>query len=159
VNLPIGAIALGLILRLLHERVEKHSHRIDYAGASLVLISACALILGLLQGGTAWPWGSVASITTFAIALLAGIAAVAVERKAAEPILPLHLWTRRLPAGSYAATLTAGLMMIGLSIYLPNWAQQVLGLKAVAAGFVLAVMSITWPTAAALSARLYMRIG
>src|SRR5699024_12252378 len=76
-----------------------------------------------------------------------------------EPILPLHLWMRRLPAGSYAATLTAGMMMIGLSIYLPNRAQHVLGLKAVAAGFVLAVMSITWPTASGLSARLYMRIG
>lgn len=50
-------------------------------------------------------------------------------------------------------------MVIGLSIYLPNWGQHVLGLNAVEAGFVLAVMSLTWPTASGLSARLYLRIG
>lgn len=159
VNLPLGAIALTLIVKLLSERVERHRHQIDYLGATLVMVAACALILGLLQGGTVWAWSSLASIATFAVALVAAGAAVAVERSAPEPILPLHLWTRRLPAGSYAATLTAGMMMIGLSVYLPNWAQNVLGLKAVAAGFVLAVMSITWPTASGLSARLYMRIG
>ncbi|QDQ98895.1 MFS transporter [Tomitella fengzijianii] len=159
VNLPIGLLALGLIVRLLHEDVERRRHRIDFAGAALVLVSASLLILGLLQGGTAWAWGSAPSIATFALAFATAVAVILVERRAAEPILPLHLWTRRLPAGSYAATLTAGLMVIGLSIYLPNWAQQVLGLDAVAAGFALAAMSITWPTASALSARLYMRVG
>ncbi|WP_182358703.1 MFS transporter [Tomitella gaofuii] len=159
VNLPIGLLALGLLARLLHEDVERRRHRIDFAGAGLVLVSASLLILGLLQGGTAWAWGSAASIAVFALALVTAVAVVFVERRAAEPILPLHLWARRLPAGSYAATFTAGMMVIGLSIYLPNWAQQVLGLGAVAAGFVLATMSITWPTASGLSARLYMRIG
>ncbi|WP_182349147.1 MFS transporter [Tomitella gaofuii] len=159
VNLPIGLLALGLLARLLHEDVERRRHRIDFAGAGLVLVAASLLILGLLQGGTAWAWGSAPSIAVFALALVTAVAVVFVERRAAEPILPLHLWARRLPAGSYAATFTAGMMVIGLSIYLPNWAQQVLGLGAVAAGFVLATMSITWPTASGLSARLYMRIG
>ena len=123
VNLPIGLFALGLLARLLHEDVERRRHRIDFAGAGLVLTSASLLILGLLQGGTAWAWGSTASIATFALAVLTAVAVVFVERRAAEPILPLHLWARRLPAGSYAATFTAGMMVIGLSIYLPNWAQ------------------------------------
>lgn len=159
VNLPVGALVLVLITRLLHERVEHRSHRIDYAGAALVLAAACLLILGLLQGGTAWPWASPESVAVFVLAVAAGVGLVFVERRAAEPILPLHLWARRLPAASYAATLTAGMVVIGLSIYLPNWAQQVLGLQAIVAGLVLAVMSLAWPTASALSARLYMRIG
>ena len=49
--------------------------------------------------------------------------------------------------------------MIGLSTFLPTWGQAVLGLSAVAAGFVLAVMSITWPLASGLSSHLYLRIG
>lgn len=159
VNLPIGAFALVLIVRGLHEGVERHRHRIDYAGASLLLVSAGLLILGLLQGGTSWAWNSVPSIVTFSVAVAAGVLAVFVERRAAEPVLPLWLWTKRLTAGSYAATLTAGLMVIGLSIYLPNWAQTVLGLSPVAAGFVLAVMSMTWPAASGYSAHLYLRIG
>ncbi|MGH3510275.1 MAG: MDR family MFS transporter [Nocardioidaceae bacterium] len=159
VNLPIGALALVLIVRGLHEDVERHRHRIDYAGAGLLLVAAGLLILGLLQGGTSWAWDSAASVATFAVAVAAGVAAILVERRATEPVLPLWLWTQRVTAGSYAATLTAGLMVIGLSVYLPNWAQTVLGLSPVAAGFVLAVMSMTWPTASGFSARLYLRIG
>ncbi len=159
VNLPIGAVALLLIVRLLHENVVRHKHKIDYSGAALLLTATGLLILGLLQGGTSWAWNSPASFITFAVAVLAGAGAILVERRAAEPVLPMWLWTKRITGGSYAATLTAGLMVIGLSVYLPNWAQTVLGLSPVAAGFVLAVMSMTWPVASGLSARLYLRVG
>jgi multidrug resistance protein len=159
VNLPVGAFALTLIVRGLHESVGRQRHRIDYAGSGLVLVSAGLLIFGLLQGGASWAWDSPGSIVTFAVAVLAGIAVVYVERRAAEPVLPTWLWTRRLTAGSYAATAAAGMIVIGLSVYLPNWAQVVLGLSPVAAGFVLAVMSITWPITSGLSARFYLRIG
>lgn len=159
VNLPLGALALVLILRGLHERVERHQHRIDYAGAGLLLAAAGLLILGLLQGGTGWAWASPPSVLVFVGAVLAAVLAVVVERRAAEPVVPPWLWTRRLTAGSYAATITAGLMVIGLSTFLPTWAQSVLGLGPVGAGFVLAVMSMTWPLASGLSARLYLRVG
>lgn len=159
VNLPIGALALGLIVRELHEEVQRRTHRIDYAGAVLVLLSTGLLILGLLQGGTAWAWFSPASIVVFAGAVLGAVAAVQVERRAREPIMPPRLWTRRVNAGSFAATIAAGMLVIGLSTFLPTWAQSVLGLSAVEAGFVLGVMSIAWPLASALSSRLYLRIG
>ena len=159
VNLPLGVIALFLIVRDLHERVERHRHRIDYAGAGLLLASAGLLIFGLLQGGTAWPWASPQSVAVFAGAVVAGFALVAVERRAAEPVMPTWLWAKRLTGGSYAATMVAGLLVIGLSTFLPTWAQSVLGLNAVAAGFVLASMSIAWPAASSVSSRLYMRIG
>ena len=159
VNLPVGTLALVLILRRLHETVERRRHRIDYAGAALVLVCAGSLIFGLLQGGVAWSWTSPPSIITFLVAMVTAAGAVLVERRAREPVLPLSLWTQRLTAGSYVAMMTAGLMVIGLSVYLPNWAQTVLGLSPVAAGFVLAVMSVSWPIASGLSSRLYLRIG
>ncbi len=158
VNVPVGAIALALILRGLHEDVTRHKHRIDYLGAALLLASTGLLILGLLQGDS-WGWGSAAGITTFVLAALTGVAWVIVEQRAAEPIMPIRLWTRRLTGATYAATVTGGMITIGLSVYLPNWAQIVLGLSPVAAGFVLATMSMTWPVTSALSARLYLRIG
>jgi EmrB/QacA subfamily drug resistance transporter len=159
VNLPIGAVALLLIIRGLHERVEPKKHEIDYAGAGLLLVSAGLLVLGLLQGGTAWPWLSVPSAVVFAVSGVAAFVAVRVERSAAEPVMPIWLWTRRLTAGSYVVTLISGLVVIGLSVFLPTWAQSVLGLNPVAAGFVLAVMTITWPMASTFSGRLYLRIG
>ncbi len=116
-------------------------------------------VAGLLQGGTTWAWGSPASIAVFTVAVVAGVALLFAERRAAEPILPSWLWRRRHTAASMAATATAGMMVIGLSVYLPNWGQVVLGLPPVAAGFVLAAMSITWPLASGISARIYLRIG
>lgn len=159
VNLPLGAAALLLIVRGLHEDVVRRRHRIDYLGSGLVLLCAGALILALLEGGSTWAWGSVGSLVTIAVAVAASAALVVVERRAAEPVLPPWLWTRRLTALTYAGTATAGMIVIGLSVYLPNWGQQVLGLSPVAAGFVLATMSITWPVTSSLSARLYLRVG
>ena len=159
VNIPIGVFALYLILRDLHDDVERRTHRVDYLGSGLVLLAAGALILGLLQGGTTWAWGSAASITVFTVAVVAGIALLFVEGRATEPILPSWLWRQRHTAASMAATATAGMIVIGLSVYLPNWGQTVLGLSPIAAGFVLAVMSITWPLASGMSARIYLRIG
>ncbi len=159
VNVPIGALALTFIIRGVHEHVERHPHRIDWAGAALLFTAAGLGMFGLLQGGTSWPWWSVPSLVVFGSALVIGLLAVAVERRAAEPVMPPWLWTRRLTAGSYLATAMAGLAVIGLSTFLPTWAQAVGGLSPIAAGFVLATMSMSWPVASGLSSRLYLRIG
>lgn len=159
VNLPLGAVALVLVVRDLHEKVERHRHRIDYLGSALLLGAAGLLILGLLQGGVGWPWWSWQGVLVLAGSLACAAAGAVVERRAVEPVMPPWLWTHRLTAGSYAATATGGLLVIGLSTFLPTWGQSVLGLSAVAAGFVLAVMSLTWPLASGLSSHLYLRIG
>src|SRR5690348_2436427 len=88
INLPLGAAAVALIARFLHERVIRTRHRIDVAGAVLVLLAAGALIFGLLQGGVAWAWRSPPSIAVFAVAAAATVAATVVESRAAEPIVP-----------------------------------------------------------------------
>jgi hypothetical protein len=95
----------------------------------------------------------------FATAVVAGLVAVRVEKRTSEPIMPPWLWARRLTAGSYLATAMAGLAVIGLSTFLPTWAQAVGGLSPIAAGFVLATMSMSWPVASGLSNRLYLRVG
>ncbi|WP_347350632.1 MDR family MFS transporter [Intrasporangium sp.] len=159
VNIPIGAIALTFIVRRVHEDVEHHRHRIDWVGAVLLFLAAGLGMFGVLQGGTSWPWWSVPSVVIFVAAGLSGVAAVRVERRAAEPIMPMWLWTKRITAGSYVATILAGLAVIGLSTFLPTWAQAVGGLTPVAAGFVLGTMSMSWPIASGLSSRLYLRIG
>ena len=148
-----------MIVRGLHEDVVRRAHRIDYAGAGLVLVGAGLFILALLEGGSSWAWVSAPSIVLLAAAVLATAALPYVERRAAEPMLPPWLWSQRMVALSCAATATTGMLVIGLTVYLPNWGQQVLGLSPVAAGFVLGTMSITWPIASSLSASLYLRVG
>jgi EmrB/QacA subfamily drug resistance transporter len=159
VNLPIGAGALLLLVRHLHERPSRARHRIDYAGSTLILLACGALVFGLLQGGVEWAWWSAPSVAVFAVAAALVAVTIAVERRAAEPVVPGWVWRRRVLAGSNLGYLGLGLMVIGPSTFLPTYAQTVLGLGAVAAGFVLASMSVTWPLASALCSRLYLRIG
>ncbi|MBO0816670.1 MAG: MFS transporter, partial [Actinobacteria bacterium] len=159
INLPVGAVALALIGRYLHERVAWTRHRVDVAGALLILAAAGALVFGLLQGGVAWKWLSAPSIAVFAAAAVAAVAAVLVERRAAEPVMPPWIWSRRVLAGSCLGALGLGLLVIGPTTFLPTYGQEVLGLGAIAAGAVLASMSIGWPLASSQSGRLFLGIG
>jgi EmrB/QacA subfamily drug resistance transporter len=160
INLPTGALALTLIVRFLHEApASGRRHRIDYAGSALILAACGMLVFALLQGGVAWAWSSPASIGCFAAAAVLAAATVLVERRAAEPVVPGWVWRNRVVAGSNLGYVALGLIVIGPSTFLPTFAQTVLGFGAVAAGFVLATMSISWPTASALSSHLYLRIG
>ena len=159
INLPLGAIAIAMIARFLHEQVTRTRHRIDVAGTVAVLVAAGALVFGLLQGGVAWGWLSPQSIVVFAVAVVATVAALVAERRAVEPILPPWLWRQRAVAGSALAAFGLGLLVIGPTTFLPTYGQLVLGLGAVAAGAVLATMSFGWPLATSQSAKLFLRLG
>jgi EmrB/QacA subfamily drug resistance transporter len=159
INLPVGAVSLTLIGRYLHERVTRARHRVDVLGGVLILVAAGSLVFGLLQGGVAWGWLSVPGVAVFAVTAVATAAAIMVERRAPEPIMPPWVWSRRVLAGSGLGALGLGVLVIGPSTFLPTYGQEVLGLGAVAAGAVLASMSIGWPLAASQSGRLFLRIG
>jgi EmrB/QacA subfamily drug resistance transporter len=160
INLPIGAVALMLIVRFLHEqRAAQRRHRVDWLGSALTLLTCGGLVFGLLQGGVAWPWLSAPSLGCFAAVVVLAALTVVVERRAAEPVVPGWVWRERVLAGSNLGYVALGLLVIGPSTFLPTYAQMVLGYGAVAAGFVLATMSISWPLAAATCSRLYLRIG
>lgn len=159
VNLPIGVGAISLLAFYLHESVERERHQIDYAGSVAVLVAVGTLIFGLLQGGRAWPWLSGPSVGVFAAATVLLGVAVWTQRRAAEPIMPGWLWRHRALAAANLSMVGMGFVVMGPSAYLPTYAQSVFGLGAVAAGLVLASMSIGWPTASGLAGRLYLRIG
>ncbi|MFF5498010.1 MFS transporter [Streptomyces aquilus] len=161
VNLPIGAVALWLIVRHLHEpeRTPGVRPRIDWAGALAVFACGGVLLTALVQGGVAWPWLSAPSLGLFGTGLVLVAVVVAVERRAAEPIIPGWVWRRRTIAAVNLALGALGLLMVAPSVFLPTYAQSVLGLAPVAAGFVLSVWTLSWPVSAALSQHVYRRIG
>ncbi|WP_369271551.1 MFS transporter [Streptomyces sp. R11] len=168
INLPIGAVALWLIVRYLHEpqRAKDASAdttatraRVDWAGALAVFACGGVLLTALVQGGVAWPWLSVPSIALFATGLALAAVVVIVERRAADPIIPGWVWRRRTIAAVNLALGALGLLMVAPAVFLPTYAQSVLGLAPVAAGFVLSVWTLSWPVSAALSQHVYRRIG
>ena len=82
-----------------------------------------------------------------------------IQRKAEEPILPIWVWKKKVLLGANLATIGMGMIMMGPNMYLPVFAQSVTGIGAIAAGFILASMSITWPISSTLSGRMYLRVG
>lgn len=159
INLPIGALAAWMLARSFHEQVQRREHRLDLAGAAVLTAGCSLVILGLLEGGVAWDWASPISLAVFTLGSLALVAVPFVERRAAEPVLPLWLFSRRTLVGGNAAAIVIGVVLIGLVSYVPTYVQGVLGTGALVAGLAVAAMTMGWPITAALSGRLYLRIG
>ena len=159
VNIPLGAFAAWSLFRRFHESVIRKQHRIDVAGAALLGVGSSLIILGLLEGGILWQWSSVPSITILTVGLALMIFFALVERRAAEPILPGWVFRSRLLNSTNLAALGVGMMLIGLTSFIPLYAQGVLHTTALVAGFALAALTLGWPLAASMAGRIYLRIG
>lgn len=159
VNVPLGALAAWMLARHFTEDVKRAPHKIDVAGAVLLTLASTLMIFGLLEGGVLWSWLSPWSIGVLGLAVLLLAAFVGVERKAAEPIVPGWVFRRRLLVGANLTNLAVGVMLIGLTSYVPLFVQDVLGTSALIAGFALAALTVGWPISASLSGRIYLRIG
>ncbi|MFH9695468.1 MFS transporter [Streptomyces globisporus] len=162
INLPVGAVALWLVVRHLHEPARPRPAtrpRVDWAGALAVFATGSLLLTALVQGGVAWPWLSAPSLGLLGASAVLAALTVVIERRAAEPIIPGWVWQRRTIASVNLALGAMGLLMVAPTVFLPTYAQSVLGLGPIAAGFVLSVMTLSWPVSAALSDRVYNRIG
>ncbi|SMO81361.1 drug resistance transporter, EmrB/QacA subfamily [Saccharicrinis carchari] len=159
VNIPFGIASIILISKFLHENKPKKQPNIDWAGAVAMLLTGAVIMFGLLQSGQAWPWFSFNTLGVIAVGALMVFITVRIERKSAEPILPAWVWRRRVLLGANLATIGMAVITMGPQMYLPVFAQSVTGVGAIAAGFILASMSITWPLSSSLSGKLYLRIG
>ncbi|MEU9296756.1 MFS transporter [Streptomyces sp. NPDC048266] len=133
--------------------------RIDWAGALAIFATGALLLTALVQGGVAWPWLSAPSLGLLGGAAALGALTVVIERRAAEPIIPGWVWRRRTIAAVNLSLGALGLLMVAPTVFLPTYAQSVLGLGPIAAGFVLSAWTLSWPITAALSNRVYTRIG
>jgi EmrB/QacA subfamily drug resistance transporter len=160
VNIPLGLMAAFLLVRDFSEKVERREHDIDYAGSALLTASMTLVILGLLEGGEAWTWSSPTSLLVFAAGAVLLVAFVLVERRAAEPVLPLWVLSRRLLFTTSLISLGVGVIVIGLTSYVPTYLETSLGSPPIVAGLALAAMTVGWPLAAGLAGRVfYLRFG
>ena len=159
INLPLGGAAAWVLIRRFPETVEKKQHSIDFAGATLLAGGSSLVILGLLEGGILWAWGSAISVAILAGGAALIVAFVFAERRAVEPILPGWIFRRRVLNSTNVASLCVGVMVIGLTSYVPLYVQGVLGTSALVAGFAVAALTIGWPLAASFAGRVYLRIG
>ncbi len=160
VNVPLCLLAGALIVRNFRESVQRRKHQIDYAGAGLLTVGMTLVILGVLEGGQAWAWSSPTSLAVFGVGGLLLALFVLVERRAAEPVLPLWVLSRRLLATTTFLALGIGVILIGLTSFVPTYLENSLGVSPLVGGLALAALTLGWPLAATFSGRLlYLRYG
>ncbi|WP_312855962.1 MDR family MFS transporter [Nocardioides stalactiti] len=160
INLPLGLLAAVVLWVRFDEAPAPHERRpIDGKGAFLVASASALLLLGLLEGGIRWPWWSWQSAVALGGATLLTVLFVRVELRAADPVLPGWLFRHRVLNAAMVAGFVAGVVMLGVTSYVPVYAQQVLGAGATMAGFAVAALAIGWPFAASTSGRIYLRWG
>ena len=159
VNLPVGGLALAVILVTMPRRPYKQDHSIDWLGAALLALGTTALLLGLVWGGRNYPWGSpeVVGVLTAAATLLAAFAFV--ERSVPEPILPFHLLRNQTVAASVACMALVGMAMFGTISFVPLFVQGVIGTSATSSGVVLTPLLLGTVITSFVSGQIVSRTG
>src|SRR5690625_4292769 len=158
-NIPLGILAVLGIYFFFHERIERERQPIDYIGTILTVIMISTLMYILVEGGLSIAWTSMTMFILVSIVIVSFGLFVWQERKAKEPMMPLFLWKHRLITIANLASLTTGMILIGVTSYLPAFVQGVMGNSATIAGFSLTSMSIGWPIASTIAGRALLVIG
>ncbi|HBV87649.1 MAG TPA: MFS transporter [Desulfosporosinus sp.] len=159
VNVPIGVFAVAGIWFFLVETVQKQQHSIDYIGSGLIFVSISALMIVFIQAGTVWGWYSAPVILLVGVSIVGFYLFILQERRTAEPIMPLEIWNDSLLVVSNVATLTTGIVIIGISSFLPTYIQGVMGQSPIISGFVLAFMTMGWLIGAMLAGKVMFKFG
>jgi len=158
-NIPLGIIGMIGVGMFLHEKIEKQKPDIDYSGTFLFFITISSLMIIFIEGGSSWEWTSLPILTLLSLFIIGLVAFLWRQTKAPSPMMPLNLWKNRLIAFANIATFSSGVIMIGLSSFLPTYVQGVMGYSALIAGFTLTMMSIGWPIASSLTGYIFLKIG
>ena len=153
INVLPGLLAAALVAFAWRDQVRSHERpAIDYAGATLLTVSVVMLLLGLMESGTS-SWGLIAGAVVLFILLLW------VERRAADPILPLRLFRDGLFSTATAHGILTGWALFGSISFIPLFVQAVLGTSATQAGITITPMLLGWVTASIIGTRLLLTTG
>ena len=139
---PFGVVATLVIARFLHLPHQRRDARVDSLGIATLAAALVAILLATSWGGTTYPWGSATIIGLYAVGALALVAFVLVERRASEPVIPLRLFRSSVFTASNLASFGLAMVMFGAIIYIPVYAQGVLGVDATNSGLILAPLML-----------------
>lgn len=160
INIPLGIAALATVVFALHlHKPTGRRPRLDYLGTALLAALSTAIVLLSTWAGTTYPWLSPQILGLAAIAIVAGVLFVLVERRAAEPIVPLTLFAERNFVLSAGVAVTVGITMFATVAYMPTYLQMVEQVDATASGLMMIPMTAGILAAAITTGRLISRTG
>lgn len=162
INIPLGLLALGVIyvtMPVIVHAANRVRKPIDYMGAFFLGATLIPLLLALVWGGSQYAWGSTTMQVLYAITVAAFVAFILTEERAADPVLPLSLFRSRAFSVSVAVVFLTAVAMFGSIIFLPLFAQQVIGFSATYAGLILTPMMLGLVAMSTLTGQVVSRTG
>jgi EmrB/QacA subfamily drug resistance transporter len=159
VNLPVGGLALAVILVTMPRRPYRQEHSIDWLGAGVLGAGTTALLLALVWGGRQYPWESAEVIGTLAASVVLLALFALIERRVPEPIIPFDLLRNPTVASSVACMALVGMAMFGTISFVPLFVQGVIGTSATSSGVVLTPLMLGAVTTSFISGQLVSRTG
>ena len=142
INLPLGGAALVYLLATLKLPARRVEHRIDYLGGILLGVVSTAIILVATWGGTEYSWGSLPVVLLIVGAVVAFALFIIVERRAEEPMLPLHVFKIRNFSISMGLAFFVGLGLFGAMTFIPLYQQTVQGASPTVSGLLMTPMML-----------------
>lgn len=142
INLPVGLIALVLVVRFMKVPELDIPRHIDHAGIATMTIGVSSALLGISLGGT-MGWLDPVVLVLLAVGAVFLVVFVFVERRAVEPIVPMYLFKNSIFTWSVVATCFMNMALMALIIYTPVYAQGVLGVSATESGLILIPMNVS----------------
>jgi EmrB/QacA subfamily drug resistance transporter len=158
-NIPLGILSILGLMFYLQENVEKKAHKIDYPGAFLLTIAISSLMYVLVESGDQRSLGSPMTLWLIGLFIVSIILFIFQEMRATEPMMPFNIWKERSIFVANMASLTSGIILIGITTFLPTFVQGVMEQSAIVAGFTLTSMSIGWPIASTIAGKMLITIG
>lgn len=159
VNVPIGIAALVITSSVLRLPFARQDHEIDFVGAGLLVADVSTLLLGLVWGGSEYPWGSPVIVGLLVGSVVLTAVFLWWEIRTPEPILPLRLFRGRVFSGGVALSFLLGGAMFGAIVFLPLFLQVATGATATNSGLLLLPLMAGLMTTSILSGRVIAKTG
>lgn len=159
INLPVGILATIFIAMGLRKYKAEGPVKFDLAGMFTMVVGVVSLLLALTFGGDKYEWTSWQIIALFAVALVFLTLFVFVERKAEEPILPMHLFKHRTFTVLNGIGFLMSVGMFGAIMFVPFFMQGVVGVSATQSGTIMTPMMITMIIGSIVGGRMVYKIG
>jgi EmrB/QacA subfamily drug resistance transporter len=159
INIPVGIIAVFVLAKVLPVLTRHTNRKIDWWGSAALLGCIIPLLLALVWGGSTYPWISGEIIGLLAASFIALLVFIAIEKKAAEPVLGLDLFKNKTFSISMAILFVSGVAMFGTIAYIPLFIQGVVGKTATNSGLLLFPMMISTVISSTAAGQIMSRTG
>ena len=159
INVPLGAIALYVVAKVLNVPHERQHHRIDWGGAAALITTLVPLLL-VSQQGRQWGWASAEALLCYGIGALGLISFLLIETRMKDAaLLPLRLFRNATFSVAVGGGFIVGIAMFGAIMLIPQYLQIVQGYSPTESGLLMLPLMLGMMSATVLAGQLTSRTG